>query len=101
MGRYATSQELNRQTTYEDIARIHNGGPNGYRNSTTLSYWEKVKTELARQKTGRQTQGGRSTGHCNCLTTTVAFALQRVSQILHTDKSVRVLLSSFFCLMGF
>lgn len=30
----------------EKIARIHNGGPNGYKNSSTLGYWNKVKKEL-------------------------------------------------------
>ena len=36
MGRYATPERLGRQPTDEDIARIHNGGPNGYRLDSTL-----------------------------------------------------------------
>lgn len=30
----------------EKIARIHNGGPNGYKNPSTIGYWNKVKKEL-------------------------------------------------------
>ena len=81
MGRYATPQRLGRPPTYEDIARIHNGGPNGYKLSSTLPYWEKVKTELTRQRSGRQNnnqcspactagQCCGSTGNCNCLSST-------------------------------
>ncbi len=30
----------------EVMARIHNGGPNGYKKESTLAYWEKVKAVL-------------------------------------------------------
>ena len=46
MSRYATAQRLGHAPTDEDIARIHNGGPNGYKNPATLPYWEKVKKYL-------------------------------------------------------
>ena len=46
MARYATERRLGRPVTIEDIARIHNGGPNGYKKKATLKYWEKVKKEL-------------------------------------------------------
>ena len=46
MSRYATEKRLGRPVTAEDIARIHNGRPNGYKKKTTLKYWEKVKKEL-------------------------------------------------------
>jgi hypothetical protein len=46
MARYATVKRLGRKPTYEDIARIHNGGPNGYKRKSTLAYWAKVKKEL-------------------------------------------------------
>ena len=46
MDRYATPGRLGRKPTPEDIARIHNGGPNGYKKKSTLKYWERVKTEL-------------------------------------------------------
>jgi hypothetical protein len=36
-------------TTCEDYARIHNGGPNGCRSSSTLGYWKKVQKCCARQ----------------------------------------------------
>ena len=35
--------------TFEVLARIWNGGPNGYRKKATLKYWEKVKKELAKR----------------------------------------------------
>ena len=43
MERYATEKRLGRPVTKEDIARIHNGGPNGYKKSQTDAYWQKVK----------------------------------------------------------
>lgn len=46
MDRYATEKRLGRIVTIEDIARIHNGGPNGYKKDATLKYWHKVKAEL-------------------------------------------------------
>jgi hypothetical protein len=46
MRRYANERRLGRPVTQQDIARIHNGGPNGWRKSATLKYWEKVKKEL-------------------------------------------------------
>ena len=52
MDRYATERRLGHPPTYEDMARIHNGGPNGYKNDgskkmeATLKYWAKVKEHL-------------------------------------------------------
>ena len=46
MKRYATEKRLGREVTQEDIARIHNGGPNGHKKKATLKYWEKVKKLL-------------------------------------------------------
>jgi len=46
MDRYATEERLGRKPTAEDIARIHNGGPNGYKKSSTDAYWAKVKEQL-------------------------------------------------------
>lgn len=46
MARYATQKRLGRSPTYEDIARIHNGGPNGHKKAATDSYWLKVKKKL-------------------------------------------------------
>ena len=37
IGQYATES---RSPTDEDFARIHNGGPNGYKNPATEKYWE-------------------------------------------------------------
>jgi len=46
MDRYATEERLGRKPTAEDMARIHNGGPNGYKKSSTDAYWAKVKEQL-------------------------------------------------------
>lgn len=42
MTRYATARRLGRPATAQDIARIHNGGPNGWKIDTTLGYWKKI-----------------------------------------------------------
>tara|TARA_Y100001937_G_scaffold127742_1_gene200952 strand:- start:1141 stop:1563 length:423 start_codon:yes stop_codon:yes gene_type:complete len=41
--RYATLKRLGRNPTDEDRARIHNGGPNGYKKDSTLKYWRKIQ----------------------------------------------------------
>jgi len=46
MKRYATPRRLGREVTMQDIARIHNGGPNGYKKQATIKYWEKVEKIL-------------------------------------------------------
>lgn len=46
MERYATKRRLGRPVTDEDRARIWNGGPNGWRKSATIKYWNKVKEHL-------------------------------------------------------
>ena len=48
MTRYAASYEkrTGKPTTYEVLARIHNGGPRGAERSATNAYWQKVKNEL-------------------------------------------------------
>ncbi len=38
-----------KKVTDEIIARLHNGGPNGFRKQCTLKYWHKVKRELNRK----------------------------------------------------
>ena len=49
MARYATEKRLGRPVTLEDIARIHNGGPNGYKKLSTTPYWNKVQCLLKQQ----------------------------------------------------
>ena len=49
MARYATPKRLGHNPTNEDFARIHNGGPNGWKNSATLGYWQKVQAALNSQ----------------------------------------------------
>ncbi len=43
---YATHKRLGREPTIEDIVRIHNGGPNGWKKPTTIRHWNKVKNQL-------------------------------------------------------
>lgn len=50
MKRYATEKRLGRPVTQQDVARIHNGGPNGYRKAATLKYWHKVQRVLKKQE---------------------------------------------------
>ena len=45
--RYATEKRLGRKVTDEDRARIHNGGPNGYKKKATEKYWKKIRKALA------------------------------------------------------
>jgi len=44
--RYATKRRIGSTPTYEDMARIHNGGPNGYKSEKTEGYWVKVEREI-------------------------------------------------------
>lgn len=37
------------EPTYETLARIHNGGPNGAQMYATKRYWRKVKAELEKE----------------------------------------------------
>lgn len=46
---YATPQKLGHQPTEEDFARIWNGGPQGYRLTSTQKYWEKVRRSGIRE----------------------------------------------------
>ncbi len=39
-------QRRNLEDTYENRARIWNGGPTGYRKEATLGYWAKVQSHL-------------------------------------------------------
>ncbi|XP_035678229.1 lysozyme-like isoform X2 [Branchiostoma floridae] len=43
MERYAVQSRLGHGPTCEDFSRIHNGGPNGFKNPATLAYWGRVK----------------------------------------------------------
>jgi hypothetical protein len=49
MARYATEERLGRPVNLEDIARIHNGGPNGYLKKSTELYWKKVQWVMKQQ----------------------------------------------------
>ena len=46
MARYCNARRLGHEPTQEDLARMHNGGPNGHKKSATLKYWDKVKDHM-------------------------------------------------------
>ncbi|MEK7641815.1 MAG: transglycosylase SLT domain-containing protein [Patescibacteria group bacterium] len=48
--RYATRKALGREPSLEDMARIWNGGPKGWRKQSTLGYWSKVQKALAKRQ---------------------------------------------------
>ena len=43
---YAIERRLGHPPTDEDKARIWNGGPNGFKKSATVGYWQKVRRAL-------------------------------------------------------
>ena len=47
---YATAKRLGRPPTDEDRARIWNGGPNGWKRSSTKSYWRQVAKQLKKRR---------------------------------------------------
>ncbi len=44
---YAKRERLGMEATPEILARIWNGGPNGWKRDITLQYWRKVKRNLS------------------------------------------------------
>eukprot|EP00471_Norrisiella_sphaerica_P003497 CAMPEP_0184483222 /NCGR_PEP_ID=MMETSP0113_2-20130426/4867_1 /TAXON_ID=91329 /ORGANISM="Norrisiella sphaerica, Strain BC52" /LENGTH=409 /DNA_ID=CAMNT_0026863491 /DNA_START=39 /DNA_END=1268 /DNA_ORIENTATION=- len=87
MRKYATRLRLGRDPTDEDIARIHNGGPDGWKKDSTRSYWQKVKMILARkdeEKVGRRTLNrgnGNTIGTSNVAETLIAQAMTIIGRI--------------------
>ena len=51
--RYATVERLGHRATANDIARIWNGGPNGFRMSSTIPYWKTISNALPTQQARR------------------------------------------------
>ena len=43
---YGSEKRLGRPPTNEDLARIWNGGPNGYKKKATAKYWIRVQKHL-------------------------------------------------------
>lgn len=43
---YTSRKRLGRPATYQDAARMWNGGPDGYRERDTVRYWIKVRRRL-------------------------------------------------------
>ena len=46
---YDYARKTGKPITYEVLARIHNGGPNGVFKATTLPHWHKVEKELKKE----------------------------------------------------
>ena len=46
---YQYARKTGKPITYEVLARIHNGGPNGMFKATTLPHWHKVEKELKKE----------------------------------------------------
>lgn len=46
LGHYATPERIGREPSLEDMARIWNGGPHGWRKPSTKAYWLKVRAEM-------------------------------------------------------
>ena len=46
---FATRDRLGHAPTWQDIARIHAGGPDGWRAPVTLAYWYRVRRVLSEQ----------------------------------------------------
>ena len=47
---YGSEKRLGHKPTLQDLARIHNGGPNGYKNPKTLKYWRKIEQAFKEMK---------------------------------------------------
>lgn len=50
IGHYCTAARLGHEPTWQDAARIWNGGPDDWRKPSTISYWAKVQAEIERRK---------------------------------------------------
>jgi len=48
--RYATKKRLGHEPTDQDKARIWNGGPNGYKKTSTIEYWNNVDKEMKNEQ---------------------------------------------------
>lgn len=48
LAHYATRERLGHEPTVEDMARIWNGGPDGWKKRATRPYWQKVRWEFLR-----------------------------------------------------
>ncbi len=43
---YATRRQIGREPTMQDMARVWNGGPTGWKKSSTVAYWAHIKEIL-------------------------------------------------------
>lgn len=47
---WATPKRLDHKPTLEEVSRIWNGGPNGYKKQSTIPYWNKTQKVVHKQK---------------------------------------------------
>jgi hypothetical protein len=52
-GRYCTEARLGRPVTDQDLARVWNGGPNGWKRRKTVAYWKRVQARMGTGGTAR------------------------------------------------
>ena len=71
--RYTTEARLGREPTFEDFARNHNGGPNGYKKDSTIDYYDKVESNLPNRKKRTTGNAGGFLGCPSRATNTVAL----------------------------
>ena len=64
---WGSLDRLGREATPEDLARIWNGGPNGWQDLQTAYYWERVRLFFDCHQHGRRSAGlsGQSPGGSN------------------------------------
>ncbi len=58
LSHYGTYERLGRAATLEDMARIHNGGPNGWKKPSTEAYWELVKMRMNYERNSSRSHAG-------------------------------------------
>lgn len=51
-GRYCTEARLGRPVTDQDLARVWNGGPNGWKRRKTVAYWKRVQARMGASLVG-------------------------------------------------
>lgn len=51
-GRYCTEARLGRPVTDQDLARVWNGGPNGWKRRKTVAYWKRVQAWMGASLVG-------------------------------------------------
>ena len=51
-GHYCTTERLGREVTDQDVARVWNGGPSGWKRRKTVAYWKRVWARMGAPSNG-------------------------------------------------